>query len=127
MNKRILWLLVFLFLIFAVALGVIRSRVSLSPPALPNVAPQIVSFTASPKIINAGETVILSWATTGASIIAIRSHPEFHPGSSGEGQVGLPPWGTLAVHPQESMIYVLECESARGEIAASASASVRVR
>jgi hypothetical protein len=42
-------------------------------------------------------------------------------------RAGLPPSGTMIVQPEENTVYVLECETASGQMCMTASATVRLK
>ena len=121
--KRTLILLIFLLLALAGTLAVVRNR---EPQILPEVAPAIVSFTATPQVIAPGESITLDWETKGVSTVALEWGPANSPRGNLQKESILPPSGTRIFEPQEDTIYVLECETAPVP-ACTASATVRVR
>jgi len=126
MKIRSLWLLLFLLLAFAVALGVKVTKPPQLSTIVPYVRPQIVSFAASARQVNRGEPVTLSWTTTGTTQVSIESRPQLNPGSLGEKKTGLPPWGTMTVKPEEDTVYILECDAPKGVAVVSARVQVQV-
>src|SRR5437868_5189042 len=104
MKKIHVWTL-FLLLALAVTLGIRRgSALRIGP-----VMPEIVSFTASPKVIARGEAVTLAWKTRGVPSVSIAWGPEYHPRSTTQRKTDLPPSGSMIFRPVESTLYVLEC------------------
>ena len=87
----------------------------------------ILSFTATPRIINAGESSTLEWMTRGVDSIAMEWGPAARPRDAMERRTGLPPVGKLTVRPQEDTVYVIECEGGSGQVCTQASATVRVK
>lgn len=87
----------------------------------------IVSFTATPRSINAGESSRLEWMTRGVDSIAMEWGPAARPRDDMERRIGLPPVGTLIVRPEEDTVYVIECEGGSGQVCTEASATVRVK
>jgi hypothetical protein len=116
--KRIL-LIVGVLLVVAMTLGVIRNG---SLPALP----EIVSFTATPRAVAPGGSAVLAWETRGVESVAMESGPVFGPRGNMELQKGLPPSGMMTVHPKESTVYVLECETSFGTMCMSQSVTIQV-
>jgi hypothetical protein len=121
--KRILLLVLFLLLVLALTLGVVRSRAARIEPPGPA---GIVSFTATPRSINAGESSTLEWMTRGVDSIAMEWGPAARPRDAMERRIGLPPVGTLVVRPEEDTVYLIECEGGSGQVCTEASATVRV-
>jgi hypothetical protein len=122
--KRILFLLVFLLLAFAVTLGVVRGRAAWIGSVIPR---DIVTFTATPRTIKMGDSATLLWEVSGATSVAMEWGPARHFRGSMQRRTGLPASGTMTVQPEEDTIYVLECESDFGQTCMSASVTVRVR
>ncbi len=121
--KRILLLALLLLFVLVATLGVMRTRVASSGAPNP---PEIVSFTATPRIVSRGESVTLAWKTSGLASVAMEWGPDYHPRGTMQKRNGLPPSGTMIVQPKENSTYVLECETASGDMCMSASVSVRV-
>lgn len=90
-------------------------------------APRIESFTATPKVIHAGDSVTLAWVARGVPSVGIAWAPERRPRDSMQRRKDLPPSGTMVVKPEVDTVYVLECESEEGVVCMSASATVRVK
>ena len=124
MKKRDLLLLLLLLLAFAAALGFMRTRVDQSGSGS---SPEIVSFTAWPRVVGPGDTVTLTWVTRGAPSVAISWGPERRSNASAEKRAELPPSGSLQVQPKENTVYVLECETNLGRMCMSASTTVRMK
>jgi hypothetical protein len=123
MKRTLLWLLVLLFGL-AVTLGLIRSRAARIGSA---VFPEIVAFTATPRVISPGESATLAWETRGVVTVAMSWGPENNPRGNMQRRTGLPPVGMMIVRPGEDTVYVLECETDAGEVCMSAGATVRVK
>ena len=122
--KRTLLLLLLLFFGLAVTLGVIRSREARIGSA---VFPEIIAFTATPKLISLGESATLAWETRGVVTMGIAWCPENNPRGNMQRRTGLPPVGTMIVQPEEDTVYVLECETEGGQVCVSASTTVKVK
>lgn len=122
--KRILLLVLSLLFVLVATLGIMRTGIASIGPAN---TPEIVYFTATPRVISRGESVTLAWKTSGLASVAMEWKPEYHLRGAMQKLNGLPPSGTMIVQPREDTIYVLECESASGDMCISASASVRVK
>jgi hypothetical protein len=75
MKRTLLWLL-FLLLALAVTLGLVRSRAARIGSVI---SPEIVSFTAIPKVISHGQSATLAWETRGVTSVAMERGPEHHP------------------------------------------------
>ena len=113
-----------LLLFLAVTLGVMRIRGA----AVKSVTfPEIVSFTATPRVISRGQFATVAWETRGVPTVTIEWCPASHPRGSMQRRSDLPPVGTMTVRPEVDTVYVLECETEYGQTCVSASATVRVR
>ncbi|MGD1068741.1 MAG: hypothetical protein ABSB15_01260 [Bryobacteraceae bacterium] len=122
--KRILLVVLFLLLALGITLGIMRSRAASIEPASPS---GIVSFTATPRVVNAGEASTLAWVTRGADSVTMEWGPAAKPRDAMERRTGLPPVGTLTVRPEEDTVYVIECQGGSGQACTAASATVRVK
>ncbi len=122
MKRSAKWLLLPI-LTAAVTLGVMRIRAARIGPAT---FPAIASFTATPRIVRPGETVTLKWETRGVKSVAMQWSASLHPRNS-QRRTGLPPSGTMTDRPEETTIYVLECEDSVGQVCMSASTTVLVK
>jgi hypothetical protein len=119
--KRNLWLLLLLFLAIAVTAGIMRSRaVSFGLGTVP----EIVSFTATPPVIEPGQTVTLAWNAHGAPSLTMNRGTENDPSDTLPERTGLPASGTITVQPKKDTVYTLTCETADGPMCAT---SVTVR
>ncbi|HVV45253.1 MAG TPA: hypothetical protein VHC72_08595 [Bryobacteraceae bacterium] len=123
MKRDFLWIL-FLVLVFASAPGVMRLGALWKPPAD---SPQIVSFTATPRVIRAGESATLSWEVQGVDSVTIAWRPDDYSREPMEQRRGLPPSGMMIVQPRTSTFYILKCDSRSGDVCMAASTSVRVK
>jgi len=117
--KRVLLVLAVL-LIVAVTLGVMRNGELRTEP-------EIVSFTATPRIVSPGASSTLAWETRGVASVALEWGPVWGPRGNREMHPGLPPTGTMTVEPKENTIYVLECETTSGTMCMSQSVTVQVK
>ena len=59
--------------------------------------------------------------------MALQWGPTVHAREAMKRQTGLPPSGKMTDHPQETTVYVLECEDALGAVCTSASVTVMVK
>src|SRR5215469_10065609 len=120
-----LFIMLFLLLAVAVALGVVRS---LAPGVGSGTGyPEIVSFKATPRVISLGDSSVLSWETRGTTSLAMEWTPERAPRGNMQRVTGLPPSGTMTVQPKEDTVYVLVCETPSDSTCASMSVTVQVR
>src|SRR5579872_6664723 len=101
--KRSLVLFLFVLLGLAVTSGSPAARIGSV------VVPEIVSFTATPHVINPGDTVTVSWETRGVDSVTMEWGPEYHPRGGMQMRMGLPPLGTMTDQPGMDTVYVLEC------------------
>lgn len=116
--------LMLVLIAFPVAFGAAGNRaVQVEPVA----SPKIISFTATPQIIRRGESVTVAWKTQGTKSMAIEWSPALYPNFEKKRHTGLPPSGTMIDKPEETTIYVLECEDALGYVCTSASTTVMVK
>jgi hypothetical protein len=122
--KRKLLLVLFLFLALTATLGVMVRRPASTGAVI---SPEIVSFTATPREINRGQSATLVWATRGADSVAMEWGPGLHPRGNMQRRTGLPPSGTMNVQPEEDTVYVLECNTDAEEACTLASVTVRVK
>jgi hypothetical protein len=122
--KWTLFCLLFLFPALTIPLGVARSRAAESGRVI---SPEIVSFTATPRVVSPGESATLAWKTRGVASVALEWGPEYHPRGRMQKRTGLDPSGTMTVQPREDTVYVLECETDAGEMCMLASATVRMK
>ena len=106
-----------LLLLFLLAIAVTASVIG----------PEIVSFTATPRVIKPGDSVTVSWETHGVDSVSMEWGPEYHQPGDMQKSTGLPPSGTMTDKPAQDTVYVLECETPVGETCMSASATVRVK
>jgi len=96
--------------------SIVGCKKKVAPPPPPPPPPPVVTpaptaqITATPNVVTAGNSVVLSWSSTNASTASI----------TGLGDV--PTSGTRTVNPAASTVYTLTAKGAGG----SASASVRV-
>lgn len=96
-------------------------RVEADPVTVTVEGPRIVSFEASPDVIEEGEEVTLSWKTENAESVEIRDAAG-NPVDLGGAPAGE---GSVAIVPSASTTYTLRAIA--GELSVEAEASVRVR
>ena len=99
-----------LFLLIAVMAVLGLSRVGVARVGL-GIYPEIVSFTAVPDTVHAGEAVTLNWVTRGAESVTVDYGPENAPRDRVQHVAGLPPMGSLKMQPTETTVYELSCET----------------
>lgn len=117
-------LLLLLLLAVAAALGIIRSTVK--PVGLGS-SPEVVTFTATPATVHAGEPVTLKWETRGTSSISLEWGPAQPARQGVELHAGLPSSGTMTVTPAADTVYELRCYTASGPMCLPVSETVKVR
>jgi hypothetical protein len=101
--------MLFLLIIVVAVMGVARSgvaRIGLG------IYPEIISFTASPETVHAGETVTLNWVTRGAESVILDYGPENASRDRTQRIAALPTMGSLKMMPTETTVYELTCETA---------------
>ena len=123
MKTNFLLLLV-LVLVTAAALGVMRARAT--PQGLGS-SPEVVTFTATPAAVHAGEPVTLKWNTRGTSSIALEWGPPQPAPQGFELHAGLPSSGTMTVTPTTDTVYELRCYTVSGPMCLPISETVHVR
>ncbi len=72
--------------------------------------PEVAPLTAAPEMIQAGDPVTLSWNSRGAVSVVLESIPEGRT-EAAEALRGLPPAGKVTVHPNETTVYRMKCET----------------
>ncbi len=82
-------------------------------------------FEAHPKVIAAGETVVLHWEIKGATKVVIDEQQKSSDALHNLGTFGGS--GTLPVHPTENTMYIVTCEGSTSHSCASVSVRVRVK
>ena len=122
--KRTVLVLILVPIALLVAFGVARSRAARTEPVI---LPKIVSLTATPRMIKRGESVTVAWEARGTQSMAMEWGPTLHPDVARKRRTGLPSSGTMIDQPEETTIYVLECEDALGYVCTSASTTVMVK
>lgn len=125
--KRYTFILLPVMLIFTPGPDVVRSSWEVSSDIVPWLAPKIVSFTASPRLIHQSESALLAWETTGTPVVTLEWRDASEPFGSGGTENGLPPHGVKRVTPNRDTVYVLVIEKESGGIGAAASVTVLVR
>ncbi len=93
--------------------GLMLKSVSECPPKRLPDAPEILSFTAEPSRVNAGETTTLRWRTANTDQLSFgKRNPEWPATSSDPILVprGIDPSGSLPVNPSQTVTYVLEAK-----------------
>jgi len=125
--KRILLVLA-LLIVLALTTGLMRSHGVFSTSSIqPHGTPEIALFTASPNRIAPGQEVTVSWMVRGVETVSIEWGPERNPRANLQKRTGLPAAGSLTVHPEESTVFILECQTPGLVVCMAASAGVRVR
>ena len=111
-------------MLVSAALGVVHSP--RSRPGL-GIYPEVAPFVATPEVIRAGDSATLSWTTRGVVSVVLESIPESQ--SEGAEELrGLPPTGSITVHPRETTAYFLRCETVfSGRACAGTAARVEVK
>jgi hypothetical protein len=99
-----------LLLMLATAASVGFARTTVKPTGM-GFYPEIISFTATPGAVKAGEWVTLSWETRGAVSVTLEARPEEGRPQDPRIQTGLPATGTLSVQPSETTYYRLRCQT----------------
>lgn len=99
-----------LFLLVAVVAVMGISRTGEAKVGL-GIYPEILTFTASPEAIRAGEPVTLTWATRGANTVTLKWGPENAPRERVQKLAELAPVGSLKVQPTKTTAYELICET----------------
>ncbi len=117
-------LLLALMLATAAALGVMRTQAN--PQGL-GFSPEIVTFTAKPAVVHAGEPVTLTWQARGTTSISLEWGSE-NPSRAGmELRAGLPNSGTMVVTPTADTVYELRCYTVAGPMCLPVSEKVKVK
>jgi hypothetical protein len=122
-------------LVFAMLLAVstasCRHESAARIPAPPESASRgIASFAATPGKVAPGDPVSLSWVVRGSELIILEQAADPAPGplAARLEEIGrYTESGSLEVHPQRSMVYLLSCEGATGGACSALSAHVTVR
>src|SRR5579871_2429478 len=124
MKKTNFLLLLILLLVVAAALGVMRAGAK--PQGL-GFSPEVVTFTATPAVVHAGQPVTLKWDTRGTSSISLEWGPAEPTPAGLELHAGLPSSGTMTVMPAADTVYELRCYSVSGPMCLPISEVVRVK
>jgi hypothetical protein len=117
-------LLLTLLLVTAAALGIMRAQ---SKPQGLGFSPEVVTFTATPAEVRAGEPVTLKWETRGTQSISLEWGPRQPTREGLELHAGLPSSGTMTVTPTTDTIYELRCYTIAGPMCLPISEVVRVK
>jgi hypothetical protein len=103
-----------------------------SPVEQNSTSPQVLRFAAQPRVIQRGETAVLSWNVRNSPLVELEEALE-PDGSVPDSYLHLlgryPANGTVSVSPRTSATYVLSCgsEAASGSVCVSASVSIVVK
>src|ERR1700730_8914381 len=92
--------------------------------------PQIVSFTATPKTVSAGDAVTLNWIVRGNNLVTLEEARDGGIGSDAGRLQEIARFrgsGSLEVRLRETMVYVLTCREASGSACMSLSVRVTAR
>jgi len=117
-------LLLALLLATAAALGIMRAE---SDPQGLGFSPEIVTFTATPPVVHAGEPVTLTWQARGTTSISLEWGPEKPSRAGMELRPNLPASGTMTVTPTADTVYELRCYTVAGPMCLPISETVRVK
>ena len=117
-------LLLILMLATAAALGVMRTR---AVPQGLGFSPEVVTFTATPSVVHAGQPVTLKWDTRGTSSIELEWGPAQPSREGFELHAGLPSSGTMTVMPTADTQYELRCYTVSGPMCLPVSETVHVK
>src|SRR5579871_4314855 len=123
MKKTNFLLLLLLILVVAGALGVMRAGAK--PQGL-GFSPEVVTFTATPAAVHAGEPVTLKWETRGTQSISLEWGPAEPTPEGLELHAGLPSTGTMTVKPGADTVYELRCYTVAGPMCLPISQTVKV-
>ncbi|HVW85257.1 MAG TPA: hypothetical protein VHB50_11280 [Bryobacteraceae bacterium] len=85
---------------------------------------EIISFTATPRRVSAGEHVTLRWEARGVDQLTLTWGASEDRHCNWRRRGGLPAAGFLVVRPAESSVYILKSETSEGSIYASVSVRV---
>ena len=103
-----------------------KSHIPTPPEGL---GPGIVSFTATPKNVSAGEPVTLSWIVRGGNSIVLEEAVDAAIGTDAgrlQEVAKFTESGSLEVRPRQSMVYVLSCGESNSSACMSLSVNVTV-
>ncbi len=117
-------LLLTLLLITAAALGIMKAQ---SKPQGLGFSPEVVTFTATPAEVRAGQPVTLKWETRGTQSISLEWGPEQASREGLELHAGLPSSGTMTVTPTADTVYELRCYTVAGPMCLPISEVVHVK
>jgi hypothetical protein len=117
-------LLLALLLVTAAALGIMRTQAK--PQGL-GFSPEVVTFSATPAEIHAGEPVTLKWETRGTQSISLEWGPQEVSREGLELHAGLPSSGTMTVTPKADTLYELRCYTVAGPMCLPVSEVVHVK
>jgi hypothetical protein len=117
-------LLLTLLIVTAAALGIMRTQ---SKPQGRGFSPEVVTFTATPAAVRAGEPVTLKWETRGTQSISLEWGPQ-QPSREGlELHPNLPASGTMTMTPAVDTVYELRCYTVAGPMCLPVSEVVHVK
>jgi hypothetical protein len=85
---------------------------------------EIISFTATPRRVSAGEHVTLRWEARGVNQLTLTWGASEARHCNWHRRGGLPASGFLVVRPAESSVYILKSETSEGSIYACVSVKV---
>ena len=115
-------------LLFAITPACYHTPIAI-PAAEERLGPEVVSFTAEPKVITAGQTARLRWTVRDSGQVWIEEAPEALIGTEAGRLRTIGAFngsGTLEVHPRQTTEYVLNCEGSGGGACVSLSVKVKV-
>jgi hypothetical protein len=115
--KRPLLLLPFLFIALIAGISIMRSR---AVPHGIGTQPEILSFSATPRVVKPGEPVTLAWNVRGADSLTLSRSTSDRREANEPERTNLPGSGKMVVRPQQDTVYKLTCETADGPMCATA-------
>lgn len=90
--------------------------------------PEVIPLKAAADTLREGESTTLSWTSRGATTVILEAYPESASWQRGEEKSELPPTGSITVHPRETTLYRMRCETAfDGGECAGADATIVVK
>jgi hypothetical protein len=117
-------------LLMAITTAACRHEFTTRLPVSPEgTGPRIVSFTATPRTVSAGDPVTLSWIVRGSNLVVLEEARDAAIGSDAGRLQEIARFsdsGSLEVRPRETMVYVLTCPETSGSACMSLSVRVTV-
>lgn len=119
-------LMIVLILLLAVAGGLGITRDNMNPIGM-GFYPEIYTFEALPDVLNHGGTATLTWASRGAAGLVLEARTEKSGPERTEILAVLPVSGEFKVHPDETTIYRLKCDTVLGLKCGNAELKIEVK